>query len=145
MLRGIEPLDPPVEAGRRIVEPIRQPGMMAGDDIGDQLRHALVAAGRKLRQHRGASRGVIDADVGAGQPSLKIRRVFAEVVKQAGQIGRLFHPERRGHLRRQFGNADKMIEQALPITSVAILPGMCVIIHSGLSCDLKIFRYTLIK
>lgn len=66
----------------------------------------------------------IDADVGARQPALEFRGIFAQIMEQAGNESRLFQAE---DLRKSGGEAsrlDQMLGQALPVAIITRRAGM---------------------
>jgi len=80
--------------------------MVAEYGVGGDLRHQAVVGIRTLcqiAQDRRAGRRMVDADIGAFEPSLELRVILAEVVEQAGDKSQPFKTERRCKLGCQFG------------------------------------------
>lgn len=98
--------------------------MMASDRIGNKFGHAAVVPRCQAAQDRRPCGGVIDPDVFALQSALKVRVVFAKVMKQARNKGGLFDAKFHAELRRQLRDRPQMIGQGLPVGLVDPICGV---------------------
>ena len=100
---------------------VGQPGMMPGNRIRDQFGDKPVIGLRCFRQllHDGRAGGrMIDPLLGTGEPSLKRRRIFPEIMQQARQQRCFRCAEFGAAAPRSVSHFCEVIGQLLPVGSI---------------------------
>lgn len=123
-ITGIQYFVQPVREAAFAAFPVGQTRVVTGNGVGDQFRHQTIlpALGEFANLLR-ARAGVVNP-FASTQPALKTFGIFAKVVQQPGEPGRLASPEFRAAPCRQFRHSNQVIAQGLPIALVRLPGGM---------------------